>query len=431
MIVEIKHLNSINGNITVPGDKSISHRALILGAISLGENIIKSLSTSKDVKTTEDVLKSLGISIEGKENITTIKGIGLNGFEKLTGKTYKLYCGNSGTTARLMMGLLAGAGIQAEFTGDRSLSKRPMDRIVNPLKAIGVKISDTNGHLPVKIDGGKPVPFHHTLQVASAQVKSALMLSALFINGTSTIIEPEETRDHTERMLLLMDGDIKIKHLLNGKNIIINGRKELTPLKLKIPGDISSAIFFIAAALTLPDSELKIEHVLLNPTRSHVIDILKRMGANISVEIKEDFPEPVGNITVKSSKLKGTTISGFEIPLVIDEIPALAAIAFFARGETVIKGAKELRVKESDRIKSIVHMIRAFGGKIEELEDGFIIKGKNKPKSCIVDSFGDHRIAMASSIIAFNTRGGAKIKGAESVEISYPSFFKDIERVKN
>ena len=426
-------VRSLKGNITVPGDKSISHRALILGAMSSGENHITGLSESLDVKTTGSVLKELGISIEKGEGNreVKVKGIGIKGFENISDKEYRLNCGNSGTTARLMMGLLSGAGIKAELYGDKSLSKRPMDRVVKPLKQIGINIESTNGHLPVIIKGGKPVPFNYKMEVASAQVKSAMILASLFINGTSTIIEPEETRDHTERMLLLMDGDIKIKNLLNGKNIIINGRKELTPLKLTIPGDISSAVFFIIAALVTPNSEVKIDNVLLNPTRSYIIEILKRMGGNIEIEVKDDFPEPVGTVTAKSSKLKGISIGGFEIPLIIDEIPALSAAAFFARGETIIKGASELRVKESDRIKSIVAMIRAFGGRVEEYEDGFKIKGKNKPKPAEVMSFGDHRIAMASSIIAINTQGDTVIKEAEVVDISFPEFFNTLESIIN
>ena len=237
----------VKGNITVPGDKSISHRSLILGALSSGKNIFSGLSTAKDVKTTKNVLEKLGVVIKTDEDKKiTVEGIGIGGFEKLSnGKFFKLYCGNSGTTARLIMGLLGGAGIKAEVSGDPSLSKRPMDRVVQPLKSIGVEIESTSGHLPVRITGGKTVPFNYTLRIASAQVKSAMILSSLFVNGSSTIIEPHETRDHTERMLLLMNGDIMIKRLLNGKNIIINGRKELTPLNFKIPGDISFVLKLI------------------------------------------------------------------------------------------------------------------------------------------------------------------------------------------
>ncbi len=427
MDINLKGIQSLSGEITVPGDKSISHRALILGALSSGKNSIKGLSNSKDVLSTKNVLETLGIPItlETRDS-TTVEGVGISGFEKRSEQNFILDCGNSGTTARLMIGLLAGAGIKAEIVGDESLSKRPMGRVVNPLRGIGIEIEDTNNHLPVKIMGGRPVPFNYRLEVASAQVKSALILASLFINGTSTIIEPEETRDHTERMLLMMDADIKIKHLLNGKNIIINGRKELTPLNIKIPGDISSAVFFIAAAMITPGSEITIRHVLLNPTRAHILDVFKRMGGNITVEVVEEFPEPVGDIYVKSSKLKGTTVSGYEIPLIIDEIPALAVVSMFARGKTSVRGASELRVKESDRIKSIVHMVNSFGGRIDEFDDGFVIDGKTKTKSCEVESFGDHRIAMASAVAALNTRGSTTIKDFEAVEISFPTFLEKI-----
>ena len=422
----------IKGNLSVPGDKSISHRALIFGALSSGISRFTNLSTARDVETTHSILQKLGIKIEINQNKTVVvNGIGISGFEKLKhNRIYDLYCGNSGTTARLIMGLLGGAGIKSVITGDNSLSKRPMERVVEPLKSIGVEIESTNGHLPVRIFGGRAVPFNYTLNIASAQVKSAMILSALFINGISTIIEPQETRDHTERMLLLMDGDIMIKRLLNGKNIIINGRKELTPLSFKIPGDISSAVFFIAAALTIPNSEITIKHVLLNPTRIYILEVLKRMGANIHIEQTDDFPEPAGNIKVKYSKLKGIKLGGLEIPLVIDEIPALAAIALFAKGKTEISGASELRVKESDRIKSIVSMVKSFGGKIEEKENGFIIEGGNKLHTSEVDSFLDHRIAMSSAIIAMNIKGKTTIKRAECVEISFPEFFQILESIK-
>jgi len=429
----------IRGIVSVPGDKSISHRALIFGALSSGQSNFTGLSTAKDVETTKNILKELGIQFnnnkdEDNKKALTINGIGIGGFEKLRKSSdkeiYELYCGNSGTTARLIMGLLGGAGIKAEITGDNSLSQRPMDRVVEPLKSIGVEIESTQGHLPVRIIGGKAVPFNYTLQVASAQVKSAMILAALFINGTSTIIEPQETRDHTERMLLLMDGDIMIKRLLNGKNIMINGRKELTPLSFKIPGDISSAIFFIAAALIIPGSEITIEHVLLNPTRAHIFEVLKRMGAKIDIEQTEEFPEPVGNVKVTYSKLKGTRISSLEVPLIIDEIPALAAIAFYARGKTIVTGASELRVKESDRIKSITTMIKSFGGNIEEKDDGFIIKGRKRAHPSQVESFGDHRIAMAASILAMTVKGKNVIKNSKCVEISFPEFFQILESVK-
>jgi len=420
---------SLKGNIRVPGDKSISHRAVILCSIANGISKIKGISTSMDCKTTINVMKKIGLDINNKDDFIVINGIGLSEFAKKGSiDRVGLDCGNSGTTARLLVGMLSGAGIKSLLTGDASLLKRPMDRIVSPLLKAGAVITDSNGFLPIELKGGALVPFEYKMPVASAQVKSALILAALFINGTSLIIEPLETRDHTEKMLLMMDADIKIKNTLQGKNIIINGRKSLTPIDFEVPGDISSASFLIGTALVTNSSDIVIENVLLNKTRAHILDVIKRMGGNIEVELTDEFPEAVGNVRVRSSKLRGVSIGGFEIPLIIDEIPALAALGFFAKGKTVVRGASELRVKESDRIKSIVSMIRAFGGKIEELDDGFIIYGKNRPVSAEVDSFNDHRIAMASSIIASNVKGETKIRNAECVAISFPDFFDTLEK---
>ncbi len=420
---------SVSGVVKVPGDKSISHRAVILGSIANGKSEIKGISTSSDVKATIGALKNIGININVQDENTVVEGVGITGFENMgSAEPVNINCGNSGTTARLFIGLLSGAGIKARLTGDSSLSRRPMMRVVEPLTKIGAHIKTEDGYLPVVLEGQKLVPFDYNLPIPSAQVKSSLMLAALFIHGSSVIKESIETRDHTERMLLLMDGDIKIMNLVQGKDILISGRKELTPLGLTVPGDISSAVFFIASALITPSSELIIEDVLLNRTRAHIIEVFRRMGGEIEVEILDEFPEPIGNVRVRSSQLRGTTVSGFEVPLIIDEIPALAACSFFAMGDTVIRGAGELRVKESDRIKGIVYMVEQFGGKVEELEDGFIIHGGNNPNEAEVQSFQDHRLAMASSIIALNVKGKTVVKGAECVNVSFPGFFEIFEK---
>jgi len=420
----LKGKRALKGKIRVPGDKSISHRAVILGSIANGTSNIGGVSDSNDVVSSIKAMKKIGVDINQKNNITTINGSGLSGFINIGKKNpVEIDCGNSGTTARLLIGLLSGAGIKSRITGDASLLKRPMDRVVYPLSKAGENITSNNGYLPVNINGGGLVPFEYSIPVASAQVKSSLILAALFIQGVSVIIEPVETRDHTERMLLLMDADIKIKRTLRGKNMLITGRKELTPIDFEVPGDISSACYFIASALITPSSDVVIENVLLNRTRAHILDVFKRMGGIIDIELTSDFPEPVGNIRVKSSKLQGISVGGFEIPLIIDEIPVLAALGFFAEGDTVVRGASELRVKESDRIKSVVHMIKSFGGKIDELDNGFIVHGKNKPNEAEIESFCDHRIAMAASVIAQNSRSETKIKNAECVDVSFPHFF--------
>jgi 3-phosphoshikimate 1-carboxyvinyltransferase len=304
-----------------------------------------------------------------------------------------------------------------------------MGRVVDPLEKIGVRLTSNNGYLPVEILGGAPAPFDYTLPVASAQVKTAFILAALFIAGSSLITETIQTRDHTERMLVLMDGDIRTRTTLQGKSIIITGRRELSPLNLRVPGDISSAVFFIAAALVSPFSDVMIRNVLLNPTRSHIIEVFRRMGGDIQVEGMDEFPEPCGHIRVRSSSLRGTSVGGVEIPFLIDEIPALAAAACFARGKTEIRGASELRVKESDRIAGVADMVRRFGGKVEELEDGLVVDGSMRPDQAEIESFGDHRLAMAASIIAMNAQGKTVIKGAQCVDISFPGYFDLLDRL--
>jgi len=418
----------IKGSVRLPGDKSISHRAIMLSSIAMGESVISGLSLSSDVNATLDAMRKLGISIIGQGEKIMVEGVGITVFEsRKDARVFEIDCRNSGTTVRLLAGLLGGAGIKATLTGDDSLKKRPMDRVVVPLKEAGVDITSTGGKLPVEIMGGRLHPFEYTLPVASAQVKSALILTALFINGTSVIYELQDTRDHTERMLLLMDGDIKQKNLIDKKSIIVTGRKELSPLNIEIPGDISSAVYFIAASLVTPGSEVTLHNVLLNRTRSYILDVLKRMGGRIEIEVTEELPEPRGIVKSGSSCLEGINIGSGEVPLLIDEIPALAAVAFFAKGETVVRGAEELRVKESDRIKGTVNMIKSFGGDVFELEDGFIIRGKNKPYAACVETYGDHRLAMASTILAINAGGKSRIKDAECVDVSFPGFFQSLD----
>jgi 3-phosphoshikimate 1-carboxyvinyltransferase len=416
---------SLRGKVRVPGDKSISHRAIMLGSIADGRSILRGISKSLDVAATLDAFSCIGIKIRTEGDETEIDGAGLSGFERMgEGKRFEIDCRNSGTTARLLTGLLTGAGFNAILTGDASLMKRPMGRVTRPLEEHGALIETRDGLLPVILKGGKLLPLRYTLPVASAQVKSSLILASLFIDGMSVITEPVETRDHTERMLLLCDADIRVKNTTRGREIYIKGRRELSNLQMRIPGDISSAVFLIAAALTCPGSELVIENVGLNPTRAYVLEIFRRMGGNIEVEVEEEFPEPAGRLMVGYSDLRGISIGGSEIPLIIDEIPALAACALSADGETIVSGAAELRVKESDRIRGIVHLVRSFGGVIDEFEDGFRIKGPVEPGAAEVYSFGDHRLAMAASIIALRGEGRSVIKNAECVDISFPGFFE-------
>ncbi|MCK4924150.1 MAG: 3-phosphoshikimate 1-carboxyvinyltransferase [Spirochaetes bacterium] len=430
MDVIIDGKRALRGTLQVPGDKSVSHRAVILGCLASGTSRIRGLSTAQDVGSTIRAFQRMGITIGTDAGEAVIHGTGIAGFDDAVPESLpEIDCENSGTSARLLIGLLSGAGKKVTLTGDDSLLRRPMMRVVEPLNDHGASIRATDGRLPVSLTGSRVAPIHYRVPVPSAQVKSSLMLAALFAEGRSAIVEPVLTRDHTERMLMHMDGPIAIKNAQRGNEIRITGRKELSPLELAIPGDISSAVFFIAAALVTPGSSVTIKNVLLNPTRAHILEVFRRMGARIETHVREEYPEVSGDIDVRYSKLSGVRIGGREIPLIIDEIPALAACALFARGETVVKGAEELRVKESDRIRSIVHMVRAFDGNIEEAEDGFTVHGRSGCGPAEVDTFGDHRIAMAASIIALAAKGRSIIRNAQCVHISYPDFFEVLENI--
>jgi len=422
---EVQGKKSVRGAISVPGDKSVSHRAVILSGLSRGTSTIRGLSRARDVQTTVEAMDRLGVQIQSDGNKTVIQGIGMEGFKDLGNGRIDIDCGNSGTTARLLMGMLAGARVKAVLRGDESLSVRPMNRVVSPLTLAGAMISSNDGRLPVEIAGGKIQAFEYTVPVPSAQVKSALLLAGLFTDGL--VVEPVETRDHTERLLLFMDADIRIKNTTRGKEIYITGKKDLSPVELAVPGDISSAIFFIAAALILPGSDVRIQNVLLNRTRSHIIDLLRMMGGRIDVEIEREYPEPVGSVRARYSKLQGISVSGTNIPLIIDEIPALAVVACHAGGKTEVRGASELRVKESDRIRGIVELVRSFGGDIQERDDGFVVTGGGFYAPGSVRSFGDHRIAMAAGIFALSVKGKTAIDDDACIDISYPGFFEDLK----
>jgi 3-phosphoshikimate 1-carboxyvinyltransferase len=426
----IEGRRSVRGSVSVPGDKSVSHRAVMLGSVARGRSVIRGLSSAEDVLSTAEAMRAVGVPLRREAGVTVVEGAGIEGFEAFGGAgPFRIDCGNSGTTARLLVGLLSGAGIPAELTGDESLSRRPMRRVVDPLVRFGARIETRDGRLPVELKGVRPGVFRYVLPVASAQVKSALLCCALFLEGTSTVTEPERTRDHTERMLRLMGCPIEERASTpKGREIALTGRAELLPLDITVPGDISSAVFFIAAALIAPRSEVRVENVLLNETRSRILDVFRAMGAEIEVRVKGGLPEPVGDVRARSSRLKGVAVGGADIPLLIDEIPALAAAAFFAEGETVVRGAQELRVKESDRVKGIVETVRAFGGKVEELPDGFVIQGGSEALPAEVESSGDHRLAMAASIIALNAEGKSLIRNAGCVDISFPGFFEELEK---
>lgn len=437
MNMTIKGCRSLRGQITVPGDKSISHRAVMLGAIAEGVTEIEGFLMAGDCLSTIDCFRKLGIDIQimgeddGHDSLNSqevhvkVSGKGLHGLKKPDGP---LYVGNSGTTIRLLSGILAGQAFEAEITGDESIRRRPMKRIIEPLRLMGADIKGTpgDGRAPLKIKGGRLKAIEYKLPVASAQVKSCLLLAGLYADGTTSIKEPAKSRDHMEIMMEAFGVDISREN-----NIIrLNPCRHLQSQKIMVPGDLSSAAFFMVGASILPDSEIVIKNVGINPTRAGIIDALKNMGARIEI-INESIKsgEPVADIMVKSGGLKGITIGGNMIPRLIDEIPILVVAAAFAEGTTVIKDAGELKAKESNRIVAMVEGLSGLGARIKETEDGMIIEGPNKLKGGRVKSFGDHRIAMALAIAALGAEGETTLEGTDCVSISYPDFFSALKDV--
>lgn len=425
MNTEIFPKKIINGRFTVPGDKSISHRAVMFSALAEGTAEIDGFLTGEDCLSTIDCFRNLGINIEQNGTTVTVYGKGLNGLSKPSGV---LYAGNSGTTVRLMSGILSGQPFSCEITGDSSIQKRPMDRVITPLRQMGAKIFGANSKsfAPLTINPSKLKGITYELPVASAQVKSAILLASLFAESETTIIEPEKTRDHTEIMLNHLGANIET----NGNTIISRPVKQLFAKNIKIPGDISSAAFLIVAALILPDSHIIIENIGVNETRIGIITALKEMGGNISLlNERAESGEPVADIEVKSSELKGITIGGSIIPKMIDEIPVLSVAALFAKGKTIIKDAAELKVKESNRIKTMSEELGKLGAQITETDDGMIITGGHLLKGANVESHNDHRVAMSLAIAALRAEGSTKITGAECTDISFPGFWDIISNL--
>jgi 3-phosphoshikimate 1-carboxyvinyltransferase len=426
MEICIEPRKKIQGQIKIPGDKSISHRALLLSSLAEGTVEIEGLLEAGDVLSTLNCLRKLGVEFEGNMDKLIVNG---RGSHALSEPENVLEAGNSGTTARLLLGLLAGQPFFTTVTGDSSLRRRPMGRVVEPLRKMGVQLDGRhNGTLlPLTVRGGGLQPLTYTLPVASAQVKSALLLAATYAQGITTIRENISSRDHTERMLFHLGGEVT----WGEKGVVtLKGPLHLNGGKIKIPGDISSASFFMVAAALAPEGELLLEEVGINPTRTGIIDVLLQMGADLRISNKKEYNcEPVADIFVKAGKpLQGVQISAEMIPALVDEIPILAVAALFARGETIIKGAGELRLKESDRLQALTVELRKMGGKIAELPDGLIIEGgssiNNSIKGAECFSHGDHRIAMALAVAALFAEGGSMIKGVEAVQISFPAYFE-------
>jgi 3-phosphoshikimate 1-carboxyvinyltransferase len=413
----------LRGELRVPGDKSITHRALLLGAIGRGSSRFAGPGIGADTRATAAVIEALGVEHRLSPAALVVQGGGLTGLRE---PADVLDCRNSGTTIRLATGLLAGRPFHSFLTGDASLRRRPMDRIVEPLRAMGAELHARAGgtRAPIAIAPARLHGLDFRQPVASAQVKSALLLAAIQADSPTTIRQPAVSRDHTERMLAAQGASIRQASLA----VVCEPSPELGPLDMAIPGDISSAAFWMVAAALHPDAELVIRDVGLNPTRTGIIDVLQRMNADLKVELERSEPEPIGTVTARSSELRAVTVEGELIPRLIDEVPLVALLATQAQGTTRITDAQELAVKESDRLASTASAVGALGGEIEATEDGFWVAGGGLSGG-EADSAGDHRIAMLLAIAGLTGTGPATIYGAQAVDVSYPSFWDDLEAV--
>ncbi len=424
--IELTRAKSFKGECYPSPDKSISHRAVIFSSISQGKSHIKNFLRAEDPLSTIHAFRTLGVDITDKKDEVIVKGKGIYGLKE----PYSVIdCGNSGTTMRLLSGVLSGNPFFSVLTGDESLRHRPMSRVIVPLKKMGADIMarSDDKYPPIAIKGRRLTAIHYTMPLASAQIKSAILLAGLYAEGETEVIEPFKSRDHTERMLPAFGAEIKVEDL----RIQIRGGTELRGSEISIPGDFSSAAFFIVGAVLIRDSEVIIREVGINPTRTGLLEALKEMGADIEIShMKSISGEPVADIYCKGGKeLKAINITKEKIPAMIDEFPILCVAATQSEGVTTIRGAKELRVKESDRIKTIATELKKMGAEIEELEDGLNIKGKKELKGAVVESYGDHRVAMAIAIAALIAEGSTTIRGASCASVSFPRFFDVLRRL--
>jgi 3-phosphoshikimate 1-carboxyvinyltransferase len=413
---------NFRGSLKLPGDKSISHRGLIFGALSQGRTEVHHILESADVQSTARVLGQLGVPIRKEGHVTIIDG---RGPESFINPTQILDCGNSGTTMRLMMGVLSAVdGLRVEMTGDESLIKRPMGRVADPLREMGAQIELTGKDFaPLKVLGRRLHGIDYELKIASAQIKTAIILAGLLADGDTRIRGEIHSRDHTERLLKHFGVHIES----NSEEVRVRGGQQFSANILRVPGDPSTAAFWLAAAVLVPQSDLHLHGVSLNPTRTGFIEVLRRMGATIRVDLTEKNPEPMGDIQACHGKLVGVVVEEDEIPSLIDELPILAVLATQAHGTTKVTGAEELRVKETDRIEAVATNLRAMGAVIETTRDGFIIEGPQKLIGAEINSFHDHRIAMAFSVAALIAEGESLIRGSDCVGISYPEFYSTLQ----
>ncbi len=417
----IRPARNLQGTIRLPGDKSISHRYAMLGAIAEGDTKIENYSTGADCASTLGCVRGLGVQWERNGGSIVIHGKG----PKLQTPKSPLDCGNSGSTIRMMSGILAGQDFTTELFGDESLSKRPMARVITPLESMGAKITSSDGgRPPLRITGGKLQAITYNMPVPSAQVKSCLLHAGLFADGETKISESIRTRDHGEVALRAFGAEVK----RDGTQVSIRGGQKLHAIEAVVPGDISSSAFFLCAAALFPGSQLTITHLLMNPTRARLFDVLIGMGLKINLtQVEEHHGELIGTAQVEGKSLRAITLTGADSAALIDEIPVLAAIAPYTEDGIEIRDARELRVKESDRIASVATNLRAMGAEVEEREDGLKIPGKQKLHGAELDSFGDHRIAMAFAVAALRAEGETTIRGADAAVISYPAFYETLE----
>lgn len=427
--VVVRPARNVRGSVRLPGDKSISHRYAMLAGIAEGPSRLENYSTGSDCASTLDCMRSLGVEWTqnaGAENTINIKGSGLT----LAMPSRPLDCGNSGSTMRMLSGIVAGQKFTSEMIGDESLSRRPMERVITPLAGMGAHIESRAGKPPLRISGSLLKAIDYKMPVASAQVKTCLLFAGLFADGETSVEESVSTRDHGEVALRAFGVHIDRRSLGQGTEVRIRGGQRLKGVEARIPGDLSSAAFFLCAAALFPGSQLSIPNVLMNPTRARLLDVLMQMGLGISVtQLEEINGEMVGSLQVEGGALKGATISGADSAALIDEIPVLAAIAPYTQRGIEVRDAKELRVKESDRIASIVINLRLMGAQVQEREDGLTIPGGQELRGAELDSFGDHRIAMAFAVAALRAHGETMIRRSESAAISYPAFFESLEEL--
>ena len=416
--MQINPCAPLRGEITVPGDKSISHRAVMLGALASGTTHITGFLMGEDCLSTIDCFRKMGVSIDVSDKEVVVEGVGLHG---LTAPKSELYTGNSGTTTRLLGGILAGQSFTSTMNGDASIQKRPMGRVMKPLREMGASIEGRDDNFcPLTMHPSELHGIEYRLPVASAQLKSAILLAGLYAEGQTTVIEPAPSRDHTERMFRALGVEIET----NGNVITLEPPEDLHAVDIAVPADISSAAFFLVAGAIVPGSELTIKNVGVNPTRTGIIDVLRSMGADITESNFRDDAEPVCDLTVRHSRLHGTEIGGAIIPRLIDELPVIAVAAAFAEGETVIRDAQELKVKESNRIAAMVAELTKAGVDVEETDDGMIVRGGAQPHGAAFETYKDHRIAMSAAMAACGCEGPVTVLGSECVAKSYPAFWE-------